>query len=61
MSLGLVSFFFAVGAAAWIYNWTMNRTGGNTKNALIVAGSVGVALFIFFYLFMTTLEGMLNR
>lgn len=42
----LIAFLFAVGVAAWIYSKTQRRTGGNTQNALIVAGLVGVLAFI---------------
>lgn len=60
MSLGVISFMFGLGAAAWIYNWMMNRTGGNTKNSLAAAFAVGLSLFLFFYIFMTTLDGWLG-
>ncbi len=42
MSSFMVGFFFGLGFAAWVYSIIMKNTGGNTKNALIVAGAAGL-------------------
>lgn len=46
MSSVLFGFLIGASAAAWIYSKLMNSTGGNTKSALIVAGSAGVAAWV---------------
>lgn len=46
MSNALIGLFLAVGVAAWVYNQVQRRTGGNTQNALVVAGLVGLLAFI---------------
>ncbi len=46
MSNALIAFFVAAPAAFWIYPKIINKTGGNTNSALVVAAIAGV--FIFF-------------
>lgn len=46
MSNFLIAFLFSLGAGTWIYNKMYSRTGGNTQNALIVAGLSGGLLFL---------------
>lgn len=43
-----VLFGFLVGASlsAWVYSKILRSTGGNTKNALIVAGCAGGAAWV---------------
>ena len=42
-----VAALFAIGAATWVYTKLQQQTGyGNSQNALIGAGVVGVVLFI---------------
>lgn len=51
----MVSFFAGAGIAAWVYTKIMRSTGGNTQNALIVAGSAGVAGFVVMMIIMNML------
>lgn len=41
-----IALITAVGASAWIYSKVMNRTGGNTQNALIVSGVAAIMIFV---------------
>lgn len=51
MSNVLIGFLLGAGFAAWVYSKIMRSTGGNTQNALIVAGTAGafawVAMIVF--------------
>ena len=48
MSVGVISFIFALGVGAWIYNYMARRTGeGNAKSALIIAGLSALFIFVF--------------
>ncbi len=47
MSNFLIAFLFAAGGGTWIYSKMYSRTGGNTQNALVVAGLSGGLLFLF--------------
>ncbi|MES2971735.1 MAG: hypothetical protein V4702_05435 [Patescibacteria group bacterium] len=42
MSNVTVGLLMGIGFAAWVYSKLMHSTGGNTKNALIVATCAGV-------------------
>jgi hypothetical protein len=42
-----IGILFGLGVAAWVYSKVQRRSGGNTKNALIVGGLVGVLAFAF--------------
>ncbi len=46
MTNGTIAFLLALGISAWVYNFSMKQTGGQTKTALIIAATVGVILFI---------------
>lgn len=46
MSNILVGFLAGAGISAWVYSKMYRSTGGNTGNALIVAGSAGVAAWV---------------
>lgn len=46
MSNGLIAFLVALGIGAWIYNYIMPRTGNQAKNALIIAGTAAVIIFV---------------
>ena len=54
----LVGFLFGIGCAGWVYNKMMHSTGGNTKNALVVAAIAGVAAMV---LIMTILGIALHK
>jgi hypothetical protein len=41
-----IGILFGLGIAAWVYNKVQRHSGGNTKNALIVGGLVGVLAFV---------------
>lgn len=41
-----IGFLLGAGFAAWVYSKLMRSTGGNTKNALIVAGFAGLAAMV---------------
>lgn len=38
-----IGLLLGAGFAAWVYSKMMRSTGGNTQNALIVAGVAGLA------------------
>lgn len=44
----LFGLLLAVGVGTWVYNYFHNKTGGNTQNALIMAGIAGVIVFVAF-------------
>jgi len=46
MGYGFIAFLMAIGTAAWVYSKFQRSTGGNTQNALIGAGVVGVIVFV---------------
>lgn len=46
MSDFLIAFLATASAVAWTYNKAQRRTGGNLKNAMVVAGVVGLIVFI---------------
>lgn len=46
MSNGLIAFFFAIGASAWVYSKFNKKTGGNTQTAVVGAATVGILVFI---------------
>lgn len=41
MSNFVIALFFGLGSGAWVYNKIYRKTGGNTKNSLLVAGIAG--------------------
>ena len=41
MSNMLIGFIFGIGFAGWVYSKIYRSTGGNTQNAIIVAGVAG--------------------
>jgi len=43
VTIGLLT---AIGAGAWVYSKVQRQTGGNTTNSLVVAGGVGLVLFL---------------
>lgn len=55
MSNAMIGLLTGLGLAAWVYSKMYRRTGGNTQNALVVAGLVGFLAF----LFMLTILGIL--
>ncbi len=46
MSNLLIGFLAGAGIAGWVYSKMYRSTGGNTGNALIVAGSAGVGAWV---------------
>ena len=57
MSNVLVGFLLGAGLAAWVYSKVMRSSGGNTKNAAIVAASAGVGAMVV----MTLIMGAINK
>ncbi|MBX4201777.1 hypothetical protein KW803_02700 [Candidatus Saccharibacteria bacterium] len=49
MSPLLVSLFFSVGAATWIYVKFQHSSGNNTKQSAMAAGVAGLFIFVVFY------------
>lgn len=45
MPPAVVALMFAAGAGTWVYTKVLRSTGGNTQNALIVAGISGAFAF----------------
>lgn len=60
MSNFLIAFLFAAGGGTWIYSKMYSRTGGNTQNALIVAGLSGVLLFGFMLIVLAITGGYIS-
>lgn len=46
MSSGIIALFVALGVGAWVYNFTMKQSGGQTKTSLTVAGIVAPLVFL---------------
>ncbi len=46
MSNGLIAFFCAAGAFAWVYSKFYRRTGGNANTSIPAAALVGVIVFL---------------
>ena len=46
MSALVIALFMSVGIATWVFNKVMERTGGNTKNSLVITGITAVFVFI---------------
>lgn len=42
----MIGLLAALSASVWVYSKIMRRTGGNTKNALVVAAIAGLFAFI---------------
>ncbi len=51
----LVSFMFAAGVGAWVYNKMQRRNGGLTQQSLGVAAGVALAGFIVFLTVFSTI------
>lgn len=60
MSDYVVAFLFAIGAGTWIYSKIYSRTGGNTQNALVVAGLSGALLFLFMLVVLNMIESYIS-
>lgn len=60
MPPAVVAFFFAAGAATWIYTKLSRSTGGNTKNSLIASGILGVLAFVVMLIILNTVDKMLS-
>jgi len=45
MSSLVIAIFMAIGIATWVFSKVMERTGGNTKNSIII--TVITAIFVF--------------
>lgn len=60
MSALLIAFLFAAGGATWIYNKMYSRTGGNTQNALIIAGVSGGLLFLVMLIILSITGNMIS-
>lgn len=61
MTNGLVGFLAAVGFGAWVYSKVQRRTGGNTKQALIVAGIAAVFALIVVLSMLAALDNYLSK
>lgn len=46
MSNLFIGFIAGAGIGAWVYSKMYRSTGGNTQNALIVAGCAGLAALV---------------
>lgn len=55
MSNVLIGFLAGAGIAAWIYGKMFRSTGGNRQNALVVAGSAGVAAWVIILLILNAI------
>jgi hypothetical protein len=53
MGNGVIAFLVAISASAWIYSKLIRSTGGNTKNAIVGAGTAGVLVFVLVLIIMS--------
>lgn len=53
MSKGVIAFLIAIGAAAWIYNKFMQRTGSLTQRSLIATGVSGLFIFLVVFIILS--------
>jgi len=60
MPPAVVALLFAIGAGTWVYTKVMRTTGGNTKNAAIVACISGAFAFVVLLLILNTIDKMLQ-
>jgi len=60
MSNFLIAFLFAAGGGTWIYSKMYSRTGGNTKNVLVVAGLSGGLLFLLMLIILSIVGNMIS-
>jgi hypothetical protein len=59
-SASMVGLLVGLSAAAWVYSKTMQRTGNNTKNALIMAGIVGFMAFLIIWIVIVMIDSALE-
>ncbi len=57
----IIALLAAVSAGTWIYTKFMRSTGNNTKKALIVAGALGLVVFLVVYTLALTVSGMVSK
>lgn len=60
MSSIIVALLASVGIATWLYTKFMRRSGGNTKNSLLVAGLLGLIIFFIVWSVMSMIESALK-
>lgn len=60
MSYFLIALMLGIGAAAWVYNKVMNRTGGNTQNALVIASVSGIMAFVITWTVLAMIDSSLQ-
>lgn len=60
MSNFLIAFLFAAGAGTWIYTRVQAKTGGNTQQALVVAGLSGLLFFLFMLLVLSIVGNIIS-
>lgn len=56
----VIALLFAAGLGAWVYPKIMRSTGGNTQNAVIVAGVAGVFAFVLMLLVLGAVDKALQ-
>jgi hypothetical protein len=57
----VIALLFAIGAGTWIYTKVQAKTGGNTQQSLIVAGLLGVLLFLTMLLILAMAGDMISN
>ena len=55
-----IGFLAGISVATWVYNWSMRRTGNNTKNSLVTAGIAGLFAFVIFLTVVWTIDSMVG-
>jgi hypothetical protein len=61
MSPFIVGLLAGLGAAAWVYDRTMRRTGGNTSNSIVIAVIAGIFTFVIVLSILSLIDSFLGK
>lgn len=56
-----VGILVALSTFAWVYTWTMRRTGNNSKSAMITAGIAALFAFLIVASVVSMIDSALNK
>lgn len=56
-----IGFLVAVSLAVWVYNWSMRRTGNNTRSSVITGGTAGLFGFVVIVTVVWTIDSYLGN
>jgi hypothetical protein len=57
----VIGIVVALGAATWVYNQTMRRTGNNTKSSLVTAAVAGFFAFVVLVTVVAMIDSSLSK